>query len=320
MNRLLRKQTIPIGKSGIHIKPENRGKFTRLKKRTGKSASWFKAHGTPAQKKMATFALNARKWKHESGGIIKAQDGTKIFENRYNMVADGLQGAGYNDEATTRLTPFLTSQSLLEAGWIEPKDNNYGGHLSKGERIRYPSKEAFWTKQVNLLKRKWPNFDKAENIDQYLDSLYGKQLYSTDFDYKDRVKGVYKSIPKKIEEYRNRYLSQDFTTKLTPEEEEEFQKWYATYATINGLSKDPDKKEHYYDYRGYWKNESRPAVLWGEHLPDTYKRPGHSTFSIESKYSSNIARGGRWEEHNIPERDSDKFIDSEFTKTYNNEN
>ena len=50
--------------SGIHIKPENRGKFTALKKRTGHSASWFKEHGTPAQKKMATFALNARKWKH----------------------------------------------------------------------------------------------------------------------------------------------------------------------------------------------------------------------------------------------------------------
>lgn len=51
--------------SGIHIKPENRGKFNALKKRTGKSASWFKAHGTPAQKKMAIFALNARKWKHK---------------------------------------------------------------------------------------------------------------------------------------------------------------------------------------------------------------------------------------------------------------
>lgn len=55
---------------GIHIKPENRGKFTALKKRTGKSASWFKEHGTPAQKKMATFALNARKWKHDDGGYI----------------------------------------------------------------------------------------------------------------------------------------------------------------------------------------------------------------------------------------------------------
>lgn len=50
--------------SGIHIKKKNRGKFTALKKRTGKSASWFKEHGTPAQKKMAIFALNARKWKH----------------------------------------------------------------------------------------------------------------------------------------------------------------------------------------------------------------------------------------------------------------
>lgn len=54
----------------IHIKPENRGKFTALKKRTGHSASWFKAHGTPAQKKMATFALNARKWKHSDGGLM----------------------------------------------------------------------------------------------------------------------------------------------------------------------------------------------------------------------------------------------------------
>lgn len=46
----------------IHIKPENRGKFTALKKRTGHSASWFKENGTPAQKKMATFELNARHW------------------------------------------------------------------------------------------------------------------------------------------------------------------------------------------------------------------------------------------------------------------
>lgn len=56
---------IESGKSGIHIKPENRGKFTALKKRTGKSSTWYKEHGTPAQKKMAVFALNARKWKHK---------------------------------------------------------------------------------------------------------------------------------------------------------------------------------------------------------------------------------------------------------------
>ena len=56
---------VESGKSGIHIKPENRGKFTALKKRTGKSSTWYKEHGTPAQKKMAVFDLNARKWKHK---------------------------------------------------------------------------------------------------------------------------------------------------------------------------------------------------------------------------------------------------------------
>ena len=55
---------ILFAKSGIHIKPENRGKFTALKKRTGKSSTWYKEHGTPAQRKMATFALNAKKWHH----------------------------------------------------------------------------------------------------------------------------------------------------------------------------------------------------------------------------------------------------------------
>ena len=55
-----------FAKSGIHIKPENRGKFTALKKRTGKSSTWYKEHGTPAQKKMAIFALNSKHWHHGS--------------------------------------------------------------------------------------------------------------------------------------------------------------------------------------------------------------------------------------------------------------
>ena len=55
---------IESGKSGIHIKPENRGKLTRLKKRTGKSEAELWKEGNPAVRKMITFARNARKWKH----------------------------------------------------------------------------------------------------------------------------------------------------------------------------------------------------------------------------------------------------------------
>lgn len=73
-------------KGGIYIKPENRGKFTALKKRTGHSASWFKAHGTPAQKKMATFELNARHWnhKHNDGGYLYSEGGFLLAPYLYN--------------------------------------------------------------------------------------------------------------------------------------------------------------------------------------------------------------------------------------------
>lgn len=75
----------------IHIKPENRGKFTRLKERTGHSATWFKEHGTPAQRKMATFALNARHWKHGLGGpLVEAAniyDGTTENSQQMNIMA-----------------------------------------------------------------------------------------------------------------------------------------------------------------------------------------------------------------------------------------
>lgn len=71
----------------IHIKPENRGKFTRLKERTGKSATWFKEHGTPAQRKMATFALNARKWKHAFGGNLLT-NGTE-WDNGLTIIGNG---------------------------------------------------------------------------------------------------------------------------------------------------------------------------------------------------------------------------------------
>lgn len=55
---------VETGKSGIHIKPENRGKLTRLKKRTGKTEAELWKEGNPAVRKMITFARNARKWKH----------------------------------------------------------------------------------------------------------------------------------------------------------------------------------------------------------------------------------------------------------------
>lgn len=66
---------IPIGRSGIHIKKENRGKFTDYcgGKVTDACIRKAKASGNPKLVKRATFAQNARKWKHQQGGTIADQ-------------------------------------------------------------------------------------------------------------------------------------------------------------------------------------------------------------------------------------------------------
>ena len=46
----------------IEIKPENKGKFTATKKRTGKSTEELKHSKNPLTRKRAVFAANAKKW------------------------------------------------------------------------------------------------------------------------------------------------------------------------------------------------------------------------------------------------------------------
>lgn len=48
----------------IHIKKENRGKFTATKKRTGKSTEELTHSKNPVTRKRAIFAQNAKKWHH----------------------------------------------------------------------------------------------------------------------------------------------------------------------------------------------------------------------------------------------------------------
>lgn len=54
------------GGSGIHIKKANRGKFTEYceGKVTSECIAKGKRSSDPAVRKRATFAANARKWKH----------------------------------------------------------------------------------------------------------------------------------------------------------------------------------------------------------------------------------------------------------------
>lgn len=70
---------------GIHIKKENRGKFTAAAKRAGKSVQEYATdvlndpNATRLQKRRAQFAKNAKKFHHEDGGILFEQKGGRAL-------------------------------------------------------------------------------------------------------------------------------------------------------------------------------------------------------------------------------------------------
>ena len=89
----------------IYIKPKNRGKFTKYchGKVTDECIQKGKNSSNPAIRKRATFAANARKWKHKEGGLLKFEDG------------------GKNEAPSTK---FLSKQ------WIKNAGDNIGSFLN----------------------------------------------------------------------------------------------------------------------------------------------------------------------------------------------
>lgn len=78
----------------------------------------------------------------------------------------------------------------------------------------------------------------------------------------------------------------DYTTPLTPEEQAQYQAWASAGKRV------PANEEQDYDLPGYFKSGGRLAE---GHLPDTYKKPNHPTFSSESQYHGvGGAEGGSW--------------------------
>ena len=82
---------LPFKKGGkIHIKKANRGKFTDYcgGKVTSECIAKGKRSSNPAVRKRATFAANARKWKHENGGTIEKYQLGKLFKPIVKRVGD----------------------------------------------------------------------------------------------------------------------------------------------------------------------------------------------------------------------------------------
>lgn len=76
-----------------------------------------------------------------------------------------------------------------------------------------------------------------------------------------------------------------YNTPLSPQDEVRFRDWAARAGKMADLED--------YDLRGAWLDNAQAAQ--NGHLPDTWKKPNHPTFSTESKYNgSEGIQGGRW--------------------------
>ena len=147
---------------GIYIKPENRGKFTALKERTGKSATWFKQHGTPAQKKMATFALNARKWKYEDGGPLEGL----TPQERLNVALGRTPSGRPLEQGLINIHPemmFMPSGNLNTVGNIT---GNLGLSFGKKAAVKSLRGLEYVIRNTDKLKKKVDNtvYDVIDDI------------------------------------------------------------------------------------------------------------------------------------------------------------
>ena len=147
----------------IHIKPENRGKFTKYcgGKVTSECIARGKRSSDPAVRKRATFAANARKWHHAFGGDLLTHgaewdNGLRIIGNGGTHEENPMEGVpmGMDAEGTPNLVEqgevifndyVFSNRLFADGGLLEsfnlPKSYDGYSFAAIAEKLGEESKE-----------------------------------------------------------------------------------------------------------------------------------------------------------------------------------
>ena len=142
---------------GIHIKPSHRGRLTELKKRTGKTEAELYRTGSPATRKMITFALNSRHWKHGLGGNLF--DGTSEDTQQMQIGRPFWQSQTQQPSFMESLAEFNRQQETKKQHQrqaLRERINTVGKKLAE-ERMREASMESndnAWVETPLLTRKK----------------------------------------------------------------------------------------------------------------------------------------------------------------------
>ena len=137
------KKLVKKAKSGIKIKPENKGKFTATKKKTGKSTEELTHSKNPVTKKRAIFAQNAAKWNNDAskkalGGTIEfLQPLIDAFKCGGKMKPKKKEEGGKLKDTIKTVSPKVDTQVTAKKPESKPlyvpkkaPSSEYAGHLS----------------------------------------------------------------------------------------------------------------------------------------------------------------------------------------------
>lgn len=146
------KYEINKAKSGIHIKPENKGKFTATKKKTGKTTEELTHSKNPVTKKRAVFAQNAKKWKHKDGGNI---DFLQPFIEKFKLGGKTIE----------------RKDECVQA------DNDFGKLMLKFLWVRDQAHVFHWQAKFNHHHVNLGDFyeEYLEELDELAESIFGKK-------------------------------------------------------------------------------------------------------------------------------------------------
>lgn len=178
--------------SGIHIKKENRGKFTETKKRTGKTTEELTHSKNPLTRKRAIFAQNAKKFKHEDGGEVHKPNGHRSildngwFKTKYlkkNHPLTYQQGGNFQINNTqpqvlqryiSLVNQGIPQQVAFDTSHLSiVEDGRPGKYYSFGRRA---TNLDGWTKNAtdSLTNGRYKNLQNVQNFGQFKQGLKQK--------------------------------------------------------------------------------------------------------------------------------------------------
>ena len=167
--------------SRIHIKKENRGKFTDYcgGEVTSACIAKGKASSNPTIRKRATFADNARKWKHKNGGFVKGVNVLDSNPKAYKYVKKKYKKGGIVKQF--KLKRFFQEGGKFDWGQVAQMAmqayQQYQNDKQKNEAI---------DAQINALKEQ-SKVNKQKLFNQNYKRFLNQQLDNSQFGKSDLV-------------------------------------------------------------------------------------------------------------------------------------